>query len=289
VEGRDLSSRQASEVARDGRLGSLATPESVQKLQRALHAKAKAEPGFRFYALYDKVYRADILAHAYACCRANKGAAGVDEQEFTEVEAYGPERWLGELAQALREENYRAEAVRRVFIEKRDGSGKLRPLGIPTLRDRVCETAAALVLEPIFEADLAPEQYAYREGRNALDAVHEVHRLLNTGHREVVDADLSGYFDSIPHAELMTSVARRVVDRRLLHLIKMWLEAPVEELDGRGRKRRTTRNREEKCGIPPGFSDFTPAGQSVHAPICARVDTVGPGAAAGGAHRELRR
>jgi RNA-directed DNA polymerase len=218
----------------------------------ALHAKAKAEPGFRFYALYDKVYRADILAHAYACCKANKGAAGVDEQEFDDVEAYGRERWLGELAQALREESYRPEAVRRVFIEKRDGSGKLRPLGIPTLRDRVCATAAALVLEPIFEADLAPEQYAYRAGRNALDAVNEVHRLINTGHRAVVDADLSGYFDSIPHSELMRSVARRVVDRRMLHLIKMWLEAPVEETDERGRKQRTTRNRDEKRGIPQG-------------------------------------
>ena len=233
-------------------MGNLATPVSVQKLQRALHAKAKAEPGFRFYALYDKVYRADILAHAYACCKANKGAAGVDEQEFADVEAYGRERWLGELAQALREENYRPEAVRRVFIEKRDGSGKLRPLGIPTLRDRVCQTAAALVLEPIFEADLPSEQYAYRAGRNALEAVQEVHRLLNTGHRAVVDADLSGYFDSIPHSELMTSVARRVVDRRVLHLIKMWLEAPVEETDERGRKKRTTRNRDEKRGTPQG-------------------------------------
>lgn len=231
-------------------MGNLATPVSVQKLQTALHAKAKAEPGFRFYVLYDKVHRADILAHAYACSKANKGAAGVDEQEFADVEAYGRERWLGELAQALREENYRPQAVRRVYI--RDGSGKLRPLGIPTLRDRVCQTAAVLVLEPIFETDLAPEQYAYRADRNALDAVNEVHRLLNTGHRAVVDADLSGYFDSIPHAELMTSVARRVVDRRMLHLIKMWLEAPVEETDERGRKKRTTRNRDEKRGTPQG-------------------------------------
>lgn len=229
-------------------MGNLATPSSVQKLQTALHAKA--EPGFRFYLLYDKVYRADILAHAYACCKANKGAAGVDEQEFADVEAYGVERWLGELAQALREEHYRPEAVRRVYLKK--SKSKLRPLGIPTLRDRVCETAARLVLEPIFEADLAPEQYAYRAGCNALDAVNEVHRLINTGHREVVDADVSGYFDSIPHLELMQSVARRVVDRRMLHLIKMWLEAPVEETDARGRKQRTTENRDEKRGIPQG-------------------------------------
>jgi retron-type reverse transcriptase len=246
-------------------LGNLTTPSSVQKLQRALHAKAKAQPEFRFYALYDKVWRADILEHAYRCCKANKGAAGVDEQEFADVEAYGVERWLGELAQALREQKYRPEAVRRVYIKKRNG--KLRPLGIPTLRDRVCKTAAMLVLEPIFEADLPPEQYAYRAATGALDAVRQVHRLINTGHREVVDADLSGYFDSIPHAELMTSVARRVVDRRLLHLIKMWLEAPVEETDERGRKSRSTANRDQGRGIPQG-SPITPLTQKI---ICFRA------------------
>jgi group II intron reverse transcriptase/maturase len=231
-------------------LGNLATPLSVQKLQTALHAKAKAEPEFRFYALYDKVSRADILDYAYRCCKANQGAPGVDEQEFADIEAYGVERWLGELAQALRQQKYRPEAVRRVYIKK--PNGKLRPLGIPTLRDRVCQTGAMLVLEPIFEADLPCEQYAYRVGTGALDAVRQVHRLINTGHREVVDADLSGYFDSIPHAELMTSVARRVVDRRLLHLIKMWLEAAVEERDKRERTRRTTLNRDQGRGIPQG-------------------------------------
>ena len=231
-------------------MGNLTTPSSVQKLQTALHAKAKAEPGFRFYRLYDKIYRADLLMHAYCCCKANKGAAGVDEQAFADIEAYGVERWLGELAQALREENYRPEAVRRVYLKK--PNGKLRPLGIPTVRDRVCQTAVRLVLEPIFEADLPAEQYAYRAGCNALDAVKEVHRLINTGYREVVDADLSGYFDSIPHVELIQSVARRVVDRRLLHLIKMWLEASVEETDERGRQQRTTKNRDEKRGISQG-------------------------------------
>jgi group II intron reverse transcriptase/maturase len=198
------------------------------------------------------VYRADVVLHAYARCKANKGAAGVDEQEFADVEAYGVDRWLGELTQSLREETYRAEAVRRVFIKKGDGSGKLRPLGIPTLRDRVCQTAVTLVLESIFEADLRPEQYGYRPGRNAQEAVVEVHRLLNTGHRAVVDADLSGYFDSIPHVELMKSVARRVVDRRVLHLIQMWLQAPVQERDERGRVKRTTVNREQKRGTPQG-------------------------------------
>src|SRR6059058_3664110 len=231
VEQRGLSSRQTLKVVKDRRLGNLSTPISVQELQTALHAKAKAEPEYRFYTLYDKMYRKDVLEFAYRCCRANKGAAGVDAQTFQDIENYGRERWLGELAQALREESYRPEAIRRVFLLK--PNGKLRPLGIPCLRDRVCQTAATLVLEPIFEADLPPEQYAYRAGKNALDAVKAVHRLLNTGHREVVDADLSAYFDRIPHQDLLTSVARRVVDRRVLRLIKMWLDAPVEETDKR--------------------------------------------------------
>ena len=231
-------------------MGNLSTPKSVQKLQRALHAKAKAEAGYRFYALYDKIHREDILTHAYAQCRSNKGAPGVDGQEFADVEAYGVERWLGELALALREESYRPEPIRRVFIPK--ANGKLRPLGISTLRDRVCMTAALFVLEPIFEADLPPEQYAYRPGRNAQQAVDEVEELLFRGHPEVVDADLADYFGSIPHAELLQSVARRVVDRRVLHLIKMWLECPVEETDDRGRKTRTTEAKDKRRGIPQG-------------------------------------
>jgi RNA-directed DNA polymerase len=231
-------------------LGNLATPVSVQKLQMALHAKAKAEPGFRFYALYDKISRDDILMHAYAQCRSNKGAPGVDGQEFADVEAYGVERWLGELALALREETYRPDPIRRVFIPK--ANGKLRPLGISTLRDRACMTAAMLVLEPIFEADLPPEQYAYRPGRNAQQAVVEVEETLFRGHPEVVDADLADYFGSIPHAELMRSLARRIVDRRVLHLIKMWLECTVEETDDRGRKKRTTEAKDSGRGIPQG-------------------------------------
>lgn len=228
----------------------LATPETVQKLQTALHTKAKEAPGCRFYVLYDKVYREDILAFAYDCCRANGGAAGVDGQDFEDIESYGAAKWLGELAKELRSKRYHPQAVRRVYIPKPNGSK--RPLGIPTIRDRVAQMAAVLVLEPIFKADLQPEQYAYRRDRSALDAVKAVHSLLNTGHTEVVDADLSGYFDSIPHAELMKSVARRVSDRHMLHLIKMWLEAPVEETDDRGRKHRTTRNKDEGRGIPQG-------------------------------------
>jgi len=174
-------------------LGSLSTPKSVQKLQTALHAKAKAEAGYRFYALYDKIYREDILAHAYALCRSNRGAPGVDRQDFADVEEYGLKRWLGELALALREETYCPDPIRRVFIPK--ANGKLRPLGISTLRDRVIMAAAMLVLEPVFEADLPRQQYAYRPGRNAQQAVVEAQELMYLGRPEVVDADLADYLD----------------------------------------------------------------------------------------------
>jgi len=171
---------------------SLTTPPSVQKLQTALHAKAKESPNFRFYALYDKMYRKDVLAFAYECCKANGGAAGVDGQTFEHIEAYGTERWLDELAQELKSRTYQPLPVRRVYIPKPDG--KQRPLGVPAIRDRVGQTAAVLVLEPIFEADLPPEQYAYRQDRSALDAVRYVHKLINTGYKEIVDADLTAYF-----------------------------------------------------------------------------------------------
>jgi RNA-directed DNA polymerase len=179
---------------RAGRLAmSLPPPPLVQKLQEALHAKAKGSPDYRSYALHDKVYRKDILEWAYVRCRANDGAPGVDRRTFEDIEAYGLDRWLDELATELKERTYRPHPVRRVFIPK--GDGKRRPLGIPTIRDRVAQMAVVLVLGPIFEADLEPEQYAYRPDRGALDAVEAVHGLIKAGHKEVVDADLSSYFE----------------------------------------------------------------------------------------------
>src|SRR6201981_1832124 len=251
VEGRSLSLKETQEATKaEGLVSNLTTPESVQKLQAALHDKAKESPSFRFYALYDKVYRKDVLAFAYACCKANGGAAGVDNQTVEDIETYGEERWLDELAQELKNRTYQPLPVRRVYIPKPDG--KQRPLTVPAIRDRTAEMAAVLVLEPIFEADLPPEQYAYRRDRSALDAVRHVHKLINTGHEEIVDADLSSYFDTLPHSELLKSVARRVVDRNMLHLIKMWLEAPVEETEERGNKHRSTQNRDNGRGTPQG-------------------------------------
>ena len=229
---------------------SLRTPGRVEKLRKALHAKAKAEPEFRFYQLYDKVYRSDVIAHADEGSRAAGGGPGVDGETYEAIEAGGVEQWLGELAQELREKADRGGAVRRVWIAK--GKGKRRALGIATIRARVVQTAAVLVLEAIFEADLPDEQYGYRARRSAQQAVRQVQGLVRRGQREVVDADLAGYFDSIPHAELMGSVRRRVSDRHMLRLVKQWLVAPVEEDDGRGGKRRTTRAKDEKRGIAQG-------------------------------------
>lgn len=231
-------------------MGNLETPESVQRLRTALYVKAKEEPGYRFYILYDKLYRRDIVKHAYRICKANKGSAGIDGLQFEDIEVYGEERWLGELAERLKRKDYRPDAVKRVWISK--PNGKLRPLGIPTITDRVVQTAAMIVLESLFEADLQPEQYAYRSGRGAHDAVRAVHRLLVTGHQQVIEADLSGYFDSIPHHELMRSIARRIVDRQMLHLIKQWLEVPVDEDDGCGHRKRSTSNRDARKGTPQG-------------------------------------
>ena len=229
----------------------LEPPESVRKLQMALQAKAKGAPGYRFYLLYDKLYRKDVLRYAYDRCKANQGAPGVDKQDFADIAAYGEDRWLDELADTLHKKTYRAAAVRRVWIPKADGK-KLRPLGIPRIADRVVMTAAVVVLEPIFETDMPAEQHGYRPNLSAHTAVKTVGRLINGGHTRIIDADLADYFGSIPHAELLKSVARRVSDRHLLHLIKMWLEAPVQEDDGRGGKTRTTPARDTGRGVPQG-------------------------------------
>src|SRR5216683_3960623 len=214
---------------------SLATPTTIRTLQRKLYRKAKTEPAFRFYLLYDKIHRQDILRHAYALARTNAGAPGVDAESFADIEASGIEAWLAGLTQELTTKAYRPAPVRRVMIPK-PGGGE-RPLGIPTIRDRVVQTAAKLVLEPIFEADLADNAYGYRPARSAADAIKEVHRLICRGHTDVVDADLSRYFDTIPHSDLIKSVARRIVDRHVLRLIKLWLKAPIEERDDDGRRR----------------------------------------------------
>ena len=228
---------------------SLATPESIRKLQRKLYLKAKDEPAFRFYLLYDKICREDILCHAYDLARANKGAPGVDGVTFAMIEASGREEWLAAIRKDLVVKTYRPAPVRRVMIPK-PGGGE-RPLGIPTIRDRVVQTAAKLVLEPIFEADFEDSAYGYRPRRSAADAIKETHRLIRRGYTDVVDADLSKYFDTIPHSDLLKSVARRIVDRHVLRLIKLWLKAPVEERDGNG-KRHVSGGKSNTRGTPQG-------------------------------------
>jgi RNA-directed DNA polymerase len=228
---------------------SLQTPDKIRNLQKKLYLKAKAEPDYRFYLLYDKVWRDDILEHAYQLASANGGAAGVDGVTFTAIESAGLKEWLAGLGKVLRERTYRPDPVRRVMIPKPNGGE--RPLGIPTIRDRVVQTAVKLVIEPIFEADLEPNTYGYRPRRSAGDAIKAIHDLLRSGYTDVVDADLSKYFDTIPHDQLMRSVARRIVDGDILKLIKMWLKTPVEETDRDGRKRMTG-GKGSKRGTPQG-------------------------------------
>ena len=228
---------------------SLQTPDRIRTLQIKLYRKAKAEPAYRFYVLYDKICRDDILRHAYRLSRANAGSPGVDGMTFARIEAASVEEWLAELREELVSKTYQPKPVRRVMIPK-PGGGE-RPLGIPTIRDRVVQTAAKLVLEPIFEADFEDNAYGYRPGRSGGEAVKAVHRLICRGYTDVVDADLSKYFDTIPHADLMKSVARRIVDRQVLHLIRMWLKAPVEERDSDG-KRRMSGGKGSTRGTPQG-------------------------------------
>lgn len=228
---------------------SLTTPGKIGELQIKLYRKAKDEPEFRFYQLYDKVYREDILNHAYALARANHGSPGVDGKSFEDIESEGLVEWMKGLREELRSKTYKPQPVRRVMIAKAGGGE--RPLGIPTIRDRVAQTAAKLVLEPIWEAELEPNAYGYRPQRSAQDAIRKVDELLHDGYTDVVDADLSKYFDTIPHSELLPCVARRIVDRQMLRLIKMWLKVPVEERDENG-KRRLTGGKGNDRGTPQG-------------------------------------
>src|SRR6202035_4148198 len=228
---------------------SLETPIKIRMLQRKLYQKAKGEPSYRFYMLYDKMYREDLLAHAYALAKSHQGAPGVDGQSFWGIETQGLEEWLNGIREDLRAKTYQPQAVRRVMIPK-PGGGQ-RPLGIPTIRDRVVQTAAKLMLEPIFEADFEDSAYGYRPRRGGVDAIKEGPRLICRGYTDVVDADLSKHFDTIPHAGLLRSVARRVVDRQVLRLIKLWLKTPIEERDGEG-MRRMTGGEGSPCGTPQG-------------------------------------
>lgn len=221
----------------------------LEEFRGKLYSKAKTEPTFRFYALYDKVYRWDVLMEALRLSKEKQGAPGVDGQTFEKIREYGEERWLQELQRELQGKTYQPQPVRRVLIPK-PGGGE-RPLGIPTIKDRVAQTAAKLILEPIFEADLSDAAFGYREGRGAIQAVQEVHQELRQSRTHVVDADLSSYFDTIPHAELMTCLARRIADTAMLHLIKMWLKVPVEERDEQGRPRYSG-GKSSKRGTPQG-------------------------------------
>ncbi len=235
---------------------SLPTPTKIRTLQEKLHAKAKTEPGFRFYSLWDKVCRADVLAHAYQRCRANRGAPGVDGVRFDDIEASGRDQWLGNLQQELRRGSYQPQPLRREWIPK--ANGKMRPLGIPTIRDRVVQMAMVLIIEPLFEADFLPQQYGFRRGLGAKMAVRRVHRhATKYGRLEVVDGDLSDYFTTIPHGPLMKCVSRRISDGKVLGTIRAWLRAAVVERTPSGGRR------------TQGVRRGTPQG-GVISPLCCR-------------------
>jgi len=219
----------------------LTSAEWLREFQRKLHEKAKAEPKFRFYRLYDKTYRMEVLEEAYRKAKTNGGTSGVDGETFEDIEKKGVAGYLRELQHEMRERRYKPQAVRRVYIPK--PNGKERPLGIPTVRDRVVQTAFLLILEPIFEADFAGVSYGFRPNKSAHDAVREIYKYLNWGCVELYDVDLEKYFDTVDHGKLMKLVARRIVDGQILHVIRLWLDCGYVE-DGQ--------HRQSKKGTPQG-------------------------------------
>ncbi len=229
------------------RIGTVTLPQKVSELRRKLGQKAKQEPKFRFYTLYDRIYRLDVLMTAWQIVAHNDGAPGVDGISCRDIiDGIGAIAFIQELHEELRTKRYQPQPVRRTYVPKPDG--RLRPLGIPTIRDRVVQRATKLILEPIFEADFLDSSFGFRPGRSAHQALDVIRASLASGRKEVYDADLKGYFDTIPHDQLLKAVGMRVTDRQVMCLLRMWLESIVEETDDRGRTQRTR----PKQGTPQG-------------------------------------